>query len=210
MQETEEIWKPIPGYEGLYEVSTKGRVKKLERVTVRKNGRKYHKKERILKSWTNYKGYLCVNIYSNEGKQKYATIHRLVAKAFIPNPDNKPQVNHKDEVKTNNCVENLDWMTAKENNNYGTRIERITKAIDKDTRKAICEAARKVNSKPVTQYSKDEKFIKVWSSIAEAGRQLGFSHSSISKAARGAQKQAYGYIWKYVKNNNQINMLEDC
>lgn len=180
----EEIWKDIKGYEGIYQVSNKGRVKSLDRVVVRSDGQKQTVYERILKNYTQ-RGYLYVSLYSSP-KQ----VHRLVAEAFIPNPENKPQVNHKDEVKTNNCVENLEWMTCKENNNYGTRNERVGKAT------------RKRTSKPVAQYTKDGELIKVWSSTREAGRQLGINQSNISVVARGKRKTYSGFVWKYVENDN--------
>lgn len=189
----EEIWKPISGYEGLYEVSSYGRVKSVERDFVDSIGRKYHKKERILKNQT-YRGYLYVKLY--DGPKR---VNRLVAKAFIPNSENKPQVNHKNEIKTDNRVENLEWMTVKENTNYGTRTERARKSLDKAARKAIGEATRKRLSKPVVQYTKNRELIKVWQSTREAGRQLGISHSDISNVARGTRKSCGGFVWKYVK-----------
>ena len=112
-----EEWKSIPGYEGLYEISSYGRVKSLEISYVRKNGVMDHKPEIILKPKNNGKGYSVVCLYKNK-KHKYCLIHRLVAQTFIPNPDNLPMINHKDEDKTNNSVDNLEWCTAKYNSNY--------------------------------------------------------------------------------------------
>ena len=198
-----EIWKGIKNYEGLYEVSNKGRVKRLERVTTDKNGKDYHLKEKILKDHLNSYGYLIVNLYNKDGG-KQLRVHRLVAEAFIPNPNNnKPQVNHKDEIKTNNCIENLEWMTCKENNNYGTRNERAIKAMKatyEANHESICKAISKAVSKPVAQYTKDGKLIKVWSSVSEAGCQLCVSN--ISAVAKGKRKTSGGFVWRYVENDN--------
>ena len=113
----EEIWKPIEGYEGLYEVSNLGRVRSLDRFYYRLH------KGKVLSPTKDRYGYLTVTLNCN-GKSKTIKIHRLVAQAFLPNPDNLPQVNHKDEVKSNNCVDNLEWCSAKYNVNFGTRQER--------------------------------------------------------------------------------------
>ena len=113
----EEIWKDVAGCDGLYQVSTYGRVKSLK-----------YGKERILKQNKNSSGYLTVSLYI-EGKTFSKAVHRLVAIAFIPNQKNKGDVNHIDEDKTNNHLENLNWMTAKENSNYGTARERHAKSI---------------------------------------------------------------------------------
>ena len=183
----------------MYEVSNKGQVKRLDRDTIGKDGKKYHRKERILKASLEGSGYLKVHLFDNEGREKTLKVHRLVAKAFISNPEDKSDVNHKDEVKTNNCVENLEWMTHKENMNYGTRTERAVKSISKDTYKAIGEVTRKRLSKPVVQYSKDGELIQIWSSINEAGRQLGISHGNISLVVQGKRKTCGGFVWKYVE-----------
>jgi hypothetical protein len=152
-----EEWKDIKGYEGLYQVSNLGRVKSLERTVTRKNGRKLPVKELILKPETIHNGYLRVAL-EDSGKRKRFLIHRLVCEAFHENPENKPEVNHINEKKTDNRACNLEWVTAKENCNHGTRIARIAKA----------------QSKPVGQYTRNGKLIKNWQSTMEVERQLGF------------------------------------
>lgn len=169
-----EYWRQVVGYEGLYEVSNIGRVKSLN----------YHQtgKEAILK--TGRKGrcdkfghrYSSVSLSKN-GKVKCMSVHRLVAEAFIPNPNNLPEVNHINEDKTDNRVENLEWCTGKYNCNYGRRNDGIRRSIE--------------------QCSLDGKLIKVWQSISEVFRQLGYSTSHISECCRGKRGAAYGYIWRY-------------
>lgn len=119
-----EIWKDIEGYEGLYEVSSYGRVRSLQRTRKGSYGSIRIVYEKILNHKIDKDGYHTVSL-SKEGKMKYIRVHRLVAQAFIPNPDNLPQVNHRDEDKSNNCVENLEWCDAKYNSNYGTAKERM-------------------------------------------------------------------------------------
>ena len=111
-----EIWKDIKGYEGLYQVSNLGNVRSMDRIT--RDGRKI--KGKNIKPHTNGNSRYLRAALCNNGKIKYENIHRLVAKAFIPNPENKPEVNHKDENPSNNLIDNLEWMTSKENSNYGT------------------------------------------------------------------------------------------
>lgn len=107
--------KDIQGYEGLYAITSCGKVWS-------------YKSKRFLMPYKHYKGYLLVKL-TKDGIRKAYTVHRLVAEAYIPNPENKEQVNHKDENKANNCVNNLEWMTNKENANYGTRNERISNTL---------------------------------------------------------------------------------
>lgn len=171
---TKEIWRDIEGYEGLYQVSDQGRVKSLKR--------KGRRKERILKLFYSGAGYLNVCLSDGIGGQKWYYIHRLVGETFLPKPEGNDDINHKDEDKTNNNTWNLEWVSRKENCNFGTRNERIAKA----------------NSKPVAQYAKNGTFIKAWPSAAEVKRQLGFDKSSITQVANGKRKTANGYVWKYI------------
>lgn len=122
----QEIWKPVVGYEGLYEVSNYGVVRGLTRECKDKNGNKHVQNEKILSKHDNGKGYLTVRLGKN-GILKSYYIHRIVADAFIPNPNNLPEVNHKDENKGNNCVTNLEWISHIDNVNYGTANYRKSK-----------------------------------------------------------------------------------
>ena len=179
----EEIWRDIKNYEGLYQVSNKGRVKSLERIIIRKNGRKQIIRERVLKSKTERNGYVQINLSDCRGKRKLLSVHRLVCEAFHKNPENKPCVNHIDEDKTNNAASNLEWCTYKENNNHGTHNARVAESL----------------RKPVAQYIPDGELVKAWESISEVHMKLGFAPSNISSAARGKYKTAYGYVWKYIE-----------
>lgn len=184
IEEIREEWKDIQGFEGRYKISNKGRVKALEKVVM---------KERILKPG-NVNGYEAVNLYNeNHGKSRMY-IHRLVASAFIENPCGLPYVNHKDENKSNNNSDNLEWCTPKENVNFGTSIERRTKNTDF---KRI--AAKR--AKQVSQYSLDGELIQRYGSLSECARLTGFDASGISKVCRGKASSAYGYIWKYETDN---------
>ena len=133
-----------------------------------------------MKQQNNIKGYKRVSI-SSHSKDKSFLVHRLVALAFIPNPDNLPQVNHKDENKSNNRVENLEWCSNYYNSHYMDKVERSAKA----------------HWKPVKQFTKDGVFIKEYPSMHEVERQTGFYYSHIGKCCKGRYKQAYGYIWRY-------------
>lgn len=179
-----EEWRDVAGYEGLYQVSSMGRVKSLERAD--SWGRTV--KERILKPNVVGGGYLRVVLYAG-GKTRMFFVHRLVCQAFHENPDNKPEVNHVNEDKTDNRACNLEWSTRKENCNHGTRNERLGKA----------------QSKSVAQYAQDGDLVKVWSSVTEVQRQAGFSQGHISKVANGKRKTAYGFIWKYVERKEKNN-----
>ena len=166
-----EIFKDIKNYEGLYQVSNLGRVYSIIN-------------NKILKPKLNRCGYLSVNL-KYKGSHVTKSIHRLVAQTFIENLYNFPQVNHIDEDKTNNCVDNLEWCTYKYNNNYGTHREK--------------EARTK--GKKVFQYTKDGKFVKEFYSTQEAKRCTGINQGNIWACCAGRYKSAGGYIWKF-KNND--------
>ena len=173
----EEVWRDVKGYEGLYQVLNMGRVKSLGRKD--RFGRVI--KERILEPAVTHNGYLRVGLHV-DGKRKMLRVHRLVCEAFHENPDNKSEVNHVNENKTDNRACNLEWSTRTENCNHGSRNERVAKAL----------------SKPIGQFSLDGKLIKVWQSACEARRRTGFDQGYVGAVARGKFKQAYGYIWKYI------------
>ena len=163
-----EIWKDIKDYEGHYQVSNLSRVKSIK-----------FGKERILKPVTDRHGYLIVGLWKNN-KQKTYKVHRLVAEAFLPNTDNLTQINHKDENKSNNNVNNLEWCDCKYNNTYGTRIERISKR----------------RSKTVLQYDLEGNFIREWKSSAECGRN-GFNQGHVAACCQGKLKKHKDSIWRY-------------
>ena len=172
-----EIWKIIEEYPD-YMISNMGRVKSLERNVVKGNGGLYKIEEKILKSIKKRDGYLQINL-SKEGKQKTCLIHRLVASTFLDNPNNFFEVNHIDEDKTNNRVDNLEWCSREYNCNYGTRNKRI--------------------SKPILQFSLDGKLIRKWDSAREVEKELNIAHSQITACCKKRKnyKSAGGYIWKY-------------
>ena len=174
-----EIWKDIKGYEGLYQVSNLGRIKSLTRLIDHKSTGIVLQKEKIKKQQKNY-GY-CNVILCKNSKIKYYKVHRLVAQAFIPNPYNKPFINHKNEIREDNRVENLEWCDSTYNNNYGSRNKKIALT----------------NSKEVFQYDLDGNFIKQWKSVMEVERTLKIPNSNICKCCKGLRNKAGGYIWKY-------------
>lgn len=170
---TLEEWKDIKGYEGLYQVSDLGRVRSLDRVDC--NGRR--RKGKILKLYKNKDGYVRTELYK-DGNRENPYVNRLVAEAFCPNPDNLPFVNHCNERRDDNKAFNLDWCTAKQNNNYGSHNELLGKALGEEV---CCIETREI-----------------YYSAREAGRQTGVDRASISKCCNGKRKTAGGYHWKYV------------
>ena len=199
-----EEWRDIKRYEGYYQVSNTGKVKSLER-TVR-SGRGYRIiPEKILEGYPDKDGYLYVQLWKN-CICKNCRINRLVAMAFIPNPDNLPEVNHKDENKQNNYVENLEWCTTKYNCNYGTRNKRRAEKLKgrKMSEESIKKRVEKTN-KPVIGINKVSGLILEFPSITEAGRVLCIDISTISKCCRGkGYKSAGGYYWHYASDSEEV------
>lgn len=165
----EEVWKDIAGWEGSYQVSTCGRVKSLK-----------YGKERILKPSKNSSGYLTVGL-SIESRTFSKVIHRLVAIAFIPNPENKGDVNHIDEDKTNNNVDNLNWMTRSENVNWGTSRKRAVNTFHMN---------RSYKDKIKVIYPSGE--IEIFNSAADISRAFGVSKGNVSRVLSGGRKHIRG------------------
>ena len=176
----EEIWKDVIGYEGLYQVSNLGRIKSLA---------KRGKPERIMKQTLNHKGYPNLSLCKN-GKSSRRTTHREVAKAFIPNPDNLPQVNHIDGNKQNNNLENLEWCDNSYNQIHANKM---------GLNKHRIERVKEVCCKPIAMYDYKGNFIKAFSSLNEASIETGISNKSISYCALRKNKMSGGYKWQYIE-----------
>jgi len=186
----EEVWRDIPSFEGFYQVSNFGRVKSLDRTLESKNGRKRLYVGKIHKPKIMTWGYAYVSFYRN-GKYKNYSIHRLVAESFLENPLNKQQVNHKDGIKTNNDVNNLEFVTQSENIKHSYKI-----GIRKHPRLGLF-GKDNPKSKPIIQLSKDGLFIRKYYSLKEVCDTNGYFPQCVGSAASGKTKTSYGYIWKY-------------
>lgn len=186
-----EIWKDIKGYEGVYQVSNTGKIKRIGEYS-NQFGSTWES-ERILKPSSKENKYMIVGL-SKEGKVKNKYVHRLVAEAFIPNLENKPTVNHKDGDRANNHESNLEWSTYLENNIHSIKV------LERDTKNSS-------DSKTVLQFDKKGNFIKEYPSMREAERQTGIQ--GIDKVCAGVKyrKAAGGYVWRY-KEDIAIESVE--
>ena len=186
----EEIWKDIPGYEKYYMASTLGRIKSKDRVikTVLKGKEiKYIKRGRIMTPCLNSGKYLGLPINTDKLK-KNENVHRLIAITFLPNPNNLPCVNHKDENKLNNCVDNLEWCTYQHNNVWKNRLAKSLETFN----------ANPKNRRKVYQYTKDGAFIKEYESVKEATKEMGLKHSSgIYLSCNHNNCYARGFKWSF-------------
>ena len=175
-------WKPVVGYEGLYEVSNRGNVKSLPRkvaIFIKGTHSETFRPGASLKSYVTSNGREQVTLYKN-GREKHWNVHRLVALAFIPNPRNLPQINHKDENPLNNRVDNLEWCDAKYNGSYGTRPSKYMRKV--------------------TQYTIQGEKVATYNSLAEAADAVGCHYTQISHCCgNGKDKTAKGFVWRYAQ-----------
>lgn len=179
----QEIWKPIKNYEGLYSASNTGKIKSLHY--------KHKNMEKTLNLSKQSCGYLKVELYKN-GKSKIYYVHRLIAETFIQNPDNLPQVNHIDGNKLNNNVNNLEWVTASQNQIHAVKNRLHAPSYFKGK-----FGSESLNSKQVLQYDLFGNFIKLWCCRAEASRFYNCNQSSINNCVAGRTKTCKGFMWKY-------------
>lgn len=164
MLENKEIWKDCKGYEGRYQISNLGRIWSVL-------------SQKYLSTWLDSWGYPTVQLSAANGKRKTEKVHRLVALAFIPNPDGLPQVNHKNEDKADNRVENLEWCDNKYNSNYGTRNQRISET---ETKEYYCV-----------------ELDRVFKGVREVEEELGIKGHHISEVCNGKRKTCGGYHWRW-------------
>lgn len=196
----EEIWKDIKGYEGLYQISNLGRVKSLDRAVVGANKSLRILRGKLKKLTINTQGYLEVNLF-RDNKCRCFLVHRLLAEHFIPNPENKPQINHIDGNKSNCSLENLEWVTMEENAQHAWRTGLCVYTEAK--REGARRAGKKTLGRPAPNRKKVYCFEtgETYTSAKEASVKTGVSHMGISECCRGIYKSgmAKGYHFRYIE-----------
>lgn len=214
----EEIWKDVPGYEGIYSVSTTGLVTNYGRVVAGGRGRE---KPKLLKPRIDKKGYLRLDFVNKDGKRSMVGVHRVVALTFIPNPYNKPFVDHIDGDKQNNSIDNLRWCTMMENTHNPVTYERykismqslkgrhlsdehkrklseVRKGTHPSLETRMLQSKRRTESaKPILQLSPNGEVIREWRSVLLASEKLGIDKSAIYKCIAGKLHKTGGYKWKF-------------
>ena len=201
-EENKIIWKDIPGYEGLYKVSNTGKIFSV--VT-----------NRQLSVIQKTDGYTCISLCDKDHNKKQYRIHQLVAKAFIPNPNNLPMINHKNEIKNDNRVENLEWVTAQQNSSYGSRPERVSeklKGVPKS--KESIEKRLATMKEKLSKMTKEERqamFGRTWSD--ERRRDFAISHRNENLSKETLERMSYSNIlnrqYEYAKNLLIFKTLND-
>jgi hypothetical protein len=185
----EEVWKDVPGYEGLYQISSFGRVRTLDRVITQSNGVRRNVKGKVYKEPTGSKYYWTVILVGRDGKTAFQTAHRLVATLFIPNLDNKPCINHKNGIKTYNRVENLEWVTRKENVLHAYRT-------------GLAEACKRKNGYDYWWKGIHQNYARKCQCLctgrimcfSEAAKEVGCVISHFSRMMNGVQKTNWTYF----------------
>lgn len=180
-----ELWKSIKDYEGLYEVSNFGRIRSVDRY-VEQQGRMQLYKGCLMSPFYNNSGYVCIRLSKNNKKHNF-TLHRLVAIAFLPNPNNLPCINHIDESHDNNCIDNLEWCDQSYNQGYGSL----------PLRRKLAYGTR------IAQYDLNGKYIRDFLSAREAEAEIGINHTQIVKCCKGLYHSAGGFIWREYDGDNQ-------
>lgn len=194
-----ETWRDIPEYNGRYQASNSGRVRSTDKVVLKSNGTSELYKGKILKPFASTGGYLYVTIAKEQNKFYPVRLHRIIAKTFIPNPYGFSQINHINEDKTDNRVENLEWCTGKYNMNYGHRIDKFSSSMRNNPSL----------SKEVNQYDLDGNYLRSFLSAAKAARSLNLNNIAagrIGQCCRHLFKKgnsAYGYLWEFSTNDNK-------
>jgi len=185
------MWKEIPNTDGLYFANEDGEIKSAPRMSRVKNNHQYLRGGKILKQSINSHGYPCVTIKYLDGSQRVVAVHRLVACTFIPNPENKPQINHIDGVKTNNCVSNLEWCTAREN-----LMHAFSSGLNKGGKPWLGKSGKlHPNSICVRAFDDNGNFVAEYESISLASKATGIGDSHISQCVNGKRKHAGGLVW---------------
>ena len=196
MRNISEVWKSINGFEGLYEASSKGRIRSLDRKVKNGNGERITRGV-IIKGYVGKDNYKRVSLSKN-GKKYPKTVHRLIAETFIDNEKNKEMVNHKDAVKTNNDIENLEWVTRKENSEHAARLG-LLKDTPKSLKARVEASAEKTRKAIFVINSKDERVY--FKSMREACRRLNLDRRHVYKALKEPDGTHKGYCFEYAPKN---------
>lgn len=194
-----EIWKDVKGTDSNYQISNEGRVKSIDRVIQTSNNSR-HYETHMLKPYLNTAGYWMVTIKIN-GEWKKCRVHRLLAEAWIPNPDNKPCIDHINGNRSDNRIENLRWCTYKENSNFAIAHDRLVESHSNQTNEQLM--------KTVQQFTLEGELVAEYKSSKEAADAVGCTRNAITKACRNNEK-VKGYVWKYKEEEDaeEIDIIE--